>query len=33
MIELAEEIFKPLISKCVMKNKNKQGGKLGKINK
>ena len=33
MIELAEEIFKPLISICLMNNKNKQGGKLGKINK
>ena len=33
MIELAEEFFKPLISICLMKNKNKQGGKLGKIKK
>ena len=33
MIELAEELLKPLISICLMKHKNKQGEKLGKINK
>ena len=30
MIELAKEIFKPLISICLMKHKNKQGGKTRK---
>jgi len=33
MIELAEELLKSVISICLMKHKNKQGGKLGKINK
>ena len=33
MFELAEELLKPLISICLMKHKNKQGEKLGKIKK
>ena len=33
MIELTEELLKPLISISLMKHKNKQGEKLEKINK